>query len=65
VIIVVEALEPVCCDVDALAPPDDGVDALVEGLAELPQAAISAAAPTRTGAAHHRLRMAKSPFLIA
>jgi hypothetical protein len=58
--IVVEALELLCCEVAALdpAPLVAGVDALVEGAAELPHAASRAAPPARIGAAHHRLRMA-------
>jgi hypothetical protein len=60
VIVVVEALEPLCGDVAglALAPPVAGVDALVEGAAELPHAASRTAPPARIGAAHHRMRMA-------
>jgi hypothetical protein len=36
------------------------VAALFDGDAELPQAASTTAAPARTGAAHHRLRMSVS-----
>ncbi|HSR87273.1 MAG TPA: hypothetical protein VLM11_24090 [Streptosporangiaceae bacterium] len=66
--IVVEALElelP-CCVVGALevAPLLAGVDVLVDGEPELPHAASRAAAPATIGAAHHRLRIATSPFLV-
>jgi hypothetical protein len=63
--IVVEPLELLCGVVVALepAPLVVGVDVLVEG-AELPHAASRAAPPATIGAAHHRLRMATSPFLI-
>jgi hypothetical protein len=65
VAVVAEALVPLCCDVAGLAPPAAGVDALVEGAAELPHAASRTAPPARIGAAHHRLRIATSPFLVA
>ena len=58
-VMTVEALEPDCCVAAWLVPPDAGVDVLVEGAAELPHAASSAAPPARIGAAHHRLRMAE------
>ncbi len=66
-IVTVEALEPVPCgDVAALEldPLVAGVDVLVEGEPELPHAASRAAPPTTIGAAHHRLRMVLSPFLV-
>jgi hypothetical protein len=53
--------------VDALAGaevPVVGEDALVEGEPELPHAASKAAPPATIGAAHHRLRIASSPFLV-
>jgi hypothetical protein len=37
----------------------------VEGAAEFPQAAISAAAPTAAGTAHHRYRIPVSPSLVS
>jgi hypothetical protein len=36
----------------------------VEGEPELPHAASRAAPPATIGAAHHRLRMARAPFLV-
>jgi hypothetical protein len=58
--------EPLPWGVEALAGaevPVEGVDALVEGEPELPHAASKAAPPATIGAAHHRLRIATSPFL--
>ena len=37
---------------------------LLPGDAELPHAASTTAAPARTGAAHHRLRISVTPFLV-
>jgi hypothetical protein len=62
--VVPEAL--LCGDVGALelVPLVAGGDVVVEGEPELPHAASRAAAPATIGAAHHRLRMATSPFLV-
>jgi hypothetical protein len=62
-IVVVEALA-LLDDAAALELLGAGVDVLVEGEPELPHAASRAAAPATIGAAHHRLRMARSPFLV-
>jgi hypothetical protein len=54
-----------CCVVPAALVA--GAGALVpdvEGEPELPHAASRAAPPATTGAAHHRLRMARAPFLV-
>jgi hypothetical protein len=58
-------LELLCGVVGALelVPLFAGVDVLVEGEPELPHAASRAAPPAKIGAAHHRLRIAMSPFL--
>jgi hypothetical protein len=56
-------VSPDCAAVLLVAElPAAGADvaALFDGDAELPQAASTTAAPARTGAAHHRLRMSVS-----
>jgi hypothetical protein len=65
-IVTVDALELLCGDVGALelVPLVAGGGELVEGEPELPHAASRAAPPAKIGAAHHRLRMATSPFLL-
>jgi hypothetical protein len=55
--------EPLPWGVVAAFAAAEGEDALVEGEPELPHAASKAAPPATIGAAHHRLRIAMSPFL--
>jgi len=59
VLCVMMVAEPwLCCVVPA------ALVAGVEGEPELPHAASRAAPPATIGAAHHRLRMARAPFLV-
>jgi hypothetical protein len=53
-----------CGVVEALGGAAALEDAPVEGEPELPHAASRAAAPATIGAAHHRLRIATSPFQL-
>jgi hypothetical protein len=57
-------VEPPFCGVTLDCAAGALVELLADGVPELPQAAISAAAPATSGAAHHRLRIGYISVLV-